>query len=79
MSILSSLDSKKTETRSDSGASGGTGGAGKKREPEPSPSLFDQIREVCESLAVALFLAFLFKTFEAEAYVIPTGSMAPTL
>ncbi len=79
MSILSSLDSKKTETRSDAGASGGTGGAGKKREPEPSASLFEQIREVCESLAVALFLAFLFKTFEAEAYVIPTGSMAPTL
>ncbi|MBP3530070.1 MAG: hypothetical protein J6K25_02670 [Thermoguttaceae bacterium] len=79
MSILSSLDSKKTETRSDAGTSGGTGGAGKKREPEPSASLFEQIREVCESLAVALFLAFLFKTFEAEAYVIPTGSMAPTL
>ena len=84
MSILSSLDSKKTETRSGVGgtnaaASGGTGGSGKKREPEPSASLFEQIREVCESLAVALFLAFLFKTFEAEAYVIPTGSMAPTL
>ncbi len=79
MSILSSLDSKKTEARSEAGASGGTGGSGKKREPEPSPSLFEQIREVCESLAVALFLAFLFKTFEAEAYVIPTGSMAPTL
>ena len=79
MSILSSLDSKKAEARSDVGASGGTGGSGKKREPEPSASLFEQIREVCESLAVALFLAFLFKTFEAEAYVIPTGSMAPTL
>ncbi|MBQ7111677.1 MAG: hypothetical protein IJO06_10720 [Thermoguttaceae bacterium] len=79
MSILSSLSSKKTETRSAVGASGGTGGSGKKREPEPTPSLFEQIREVCESLAVALFLAFLFKTFEAEAYVIPTGSMAPTL
>ena len=79
MSILSSLSSKKTETRSAVGASGGTGGSGKKREPEPTPALFEQIREVCESLAVALFLAFLFKTFEAEAYVIPTGSMAPTL
>ncbi len=42
-------------------------------------SIFQQVREVCESLIVALFLAFLFKTFEAEAFVIPTGSMAPTL
>ena len=42
-------------------------------------SFFQQAREVCESLIVALFLAFLFKTFEAEAFVIPTGSMAPTL
>lgn len=42
-------------------------------------SLFQQIRELGESLVVALFLAFLFKTFEAEAFVIPTGSMAPTL
>ena len=82
MSILSSLNSKKEGARSAAGASGrtgGTGGSGKKREPEPPASRFDQIREVCESLAVALFLAFLFKTFEAEAYVIPTGSMAPTL
>ena len=38
-------------------------------------SLFQQIRELGESLVVALFLAFLFKTFEAEAFVIPTGSM----
>ncbi|MDO5309650.1 MAG: S26 family signal peptidase [Planctomycetia bacterium] len=40
---------------------------------------FEQFREICESLAIALFLAFLFKTFEVEAFVIPTGSMAPTL
>lgn len=42
-------------------------------------STFFQVREILESLAVALFLAFLFKSFEAEAFVIPTGSMAPTL
>ena len=125
MSILSSLDSKRTETRSDAGGTnaaasgnpgiggigvfdgtgkaGETGGSGKngeigksvkfgvggvsgasstakkRKDAEPTPTKFEQIREVCESLAVALFLAFLFKTFEAEAYVIPTGSMAPTL
>jgi signal peptidase I len=37
------------------------------------------IRETIESIAIAFVLAFLFRTFEAEAFVIPTGSMAPTL
>ena len=37
------------------------------------------VRETIESIVVALVLAFLFRTFEAEAFVIPTGSMAPTL
>jgi signal peptidase I len=37
------------------------------------------IRETIEAVAIAFVLAFVFKTFEAEAFVIPTGSMAPTL
>lgn len=37
------------------------------------------VRETIESLAVAFVLALLFKAFVAEAFVIPTGSMAPTL
>jgi len=37
------------------------------------------IRETVESFVIALILAFLVRTFEAEAFVIPTGSMAPTL
>jgi signal peptidase I len=37
------------------------------------------IRETIESVAIAFVLAFLIRTFEAEAFVIPTGSMAPTL
>ncbi|MCE9546449.1 MAG: signal peptidase I [Planctomycetia bacterium] len=37
------------------------------------------VREAVESIVIAFALAFLFKTFEAEAFVIPTGSMAPTL
>lgn len=39
----------------------------------------DSWRETIESIVVAFVLAFLFRTFEAEAFVIPTGSMAPTL
>jgi len=39
----------------------------------------DGMRETVESIAIAFVLAFMFKTFQAEAYVIPTGSMAPTL
>jgi signal peptidase I len=47
----------------------------------PSRSLFSPaaIRETIESVAIAFVLAFLFRTFVAEAFVIPTGSMAPTL
>lgn len=37
------------------------------------------VRETIESIVIAFILAFLFRTFEAEAFVIPTGSMAPTL
>jgi signal peptidase I len=36
-------------------------------------------REGVESIVIAIVLAFLFRAFEAEAFVIPTGSMAPTL
>lgn len=39
----------------------------------------DGLRETVESIVVAFILAFLFRTYEAEAFVIPTGSMAPTL
>ena len=36
-------------------------------------------RETVESIVVAFTLALLFRAFEAEAFVIPTGSMATTL
>lgn len=53
----------------------------------PSPSLASantggaaqSYREGVESIVIAIVLAFLFRAFEAEAFVIPTGSMAPTL
>lgn len=48
-------------------------------DPKPKPPPADAVRETVESIAIALILAFLFRAFEAEAFVIPTGSMAPTL
>lgn len=39
----------------------------------------DSLRETVESIVVALILAFVFRAFIVEAFVIPTGSMAPTL
>jgi len=43
------------------------------------PANPNTIRETVESVIVAFILAFLFRAFVAEAFVIPTGSMAPTL
>lgn len=44
-----------------------------------TPSQSQSTRETIESIIVAFILAFLFRAFVAEAFVIPTGSMAPTL
>jgi len=60
--------SKSTDGRTES-ASGPTHGG-------HHPHVF---RETLDSLAVAFILALMFKAFIAEAFVIPTGSMAPTL
>ncbi|MCI0335099.1 MAG: signal peptidase I [Planctomycetes bacterium] len=46
---------------------------------ETPPPKSHALRETVESIVIAFVLAFLFRTFEAEAFVIPTGSMAPTL
>ena len=59
-------------------------GAGAKRSSSASsgrvePEHSRGTRETIESIVVAIILAFLFRTFVAEAFVIPTGSMAPTL
>ena len=43
------------------------------------PKRQEGMRETIEAVAIAFILAFVFKTFDAEAFVIPTGSMAPTL
>lgn len=47
--------------------------------PAPRGTSVQATRETVESIAVAVILAFLFRAFVAEAFVIPTGSMAPTL
>src|SRR5262245_17875857 len=45
----------------------------------PPAATLHALRETVESIVVAFVLAFLFRTFEAEAFVIPTGSMSPSL
>jgi len=52
-------------------------GWGKPKKDRPKQK--EGTRETVESILFAFVLAFLFRTFEAEAFVIPTGSMAPTL
>src|SRR5215211_468005 len=44
-----------------------------------APTPKESHRETIESIVVAFILALLIRGFEAEAFVIPTGSMAPTL
>lgn len=53
--------------------------ADRAKSSDSKPRRHDGTRETIESVVVAFILAFLFRTFEAEAFVIPTGSMAPTL
>ena len=48
-------------------------------EPPSSGGGWYAARETIESIVIAFVLAFLFRTFEAEAFVIPTGSMSPSL
>ena len=50
----------------------------KDKEEESGPPI-DSKRETIESVAMAIILAFMFRTFIVEAFVIPTGSMATTL
>ncbi len=53
---------------------------GGKLTPSANPPPRDRaMRETIESIVIAFILAFLFRTFQAEGYVIPTGSMGPTL
>ncbi len=47
---------------------------------KPAPTTtFTSVKETIESILIAFILAFVFRAFVVEAFVIPTGSMAPTL
>jgi signal peptidase I len=50
-----------------------------KRNPPPATEPKDTIREIVETVVFVVVLVLLLKSFVAEAYVIPTGSMAETL
>src|SRR5262245_26755418 len=52
--------------------------AAAKKQPE-QPELKDSLREVVETVVFVVVLVLLLKSFVAEAFVIPTGSMAETL
>lgn len=62
----------------------------RRRSPAPASPGFNEggvfgffrdfgVRETIESILIAVVLALMFRTFEAEAFIIPTGSMAPAL
>src|SRR5438552_13560607 len=42
-------------------------------------TLAENVKDTLESIVVAFILAFVFRAFIVEAFVIPTGSMAVTL
>lgn len=46
---------------------------------KPTPHPEGSVKDTVESILVAFILAFVFRAFVVEAFVIPTGSMAPTL
>lgn len=56
----------------------GNGSARKSQPPQPVNAL-KGVKETIESILIAFILAFVFRAFVVEAFVIPTGSMAPTL
>ena len=56
--------------------------AAERRETPAKPKMSgqdDSLKETFESIVIAFILAFVFRAYIVEAFVIPTGSMAPTL
>lgn len=46
---------------------------------QPREDSNEALKETFESIVIAFILAFVFRSYVVEAFVIPTGSMAPTL
>jgi signal peptidase I len=56
-----------------------TGGETSARSTGRGPQKNESIKDTFESIVIAFILAFVFRAYVVEAFVIPTGSMAPTL
>jgi len=57
-----------------------TAAGGEAPKPAPAPATTKEtVKETFVSIIIAFVLAFVFRGFVVEAFVIPTGSMAPTL
>ncbi|MFQ5411905.1 MAG: S26 family signal peptidase [Phycisphaerae bacterium] len=71
----------KTEERPHSSLAEPGGGPAHRAAAASAPSEVhpDGVRDTIESIVVAFILAFVFRAFIVEAFVIPTGSMAPSL
>ncbi|MGB0766451.1 MAG: signal peptidase I [Phycisphaeraceae bacterium] len=44
-----------------------------------APATDETVKETIESIVIAFILAFVFRAFVVEPFIIPTGSMAPTM
>lgn len=52
----------------------------RRRKHRPAdPSADETVKETIESIVIAFILAFVFRAFVVEPFIIPTGSMAPTM
>ena len=70
-------DGKTLDRATEPGGAAVLGGAGEGQFAEaPRP---DTLRDTVESIVVAFIMAFVFRAFVIEAFIIPTGSMAPSL
>lgn len=49
------------------------------RQAAPPVAADETVKETIESIVIAFILAFVFRAFIVEPFIIPTGSMAPTM